>query len=160
MNGRFIPGTAKTGASLQITFFQITFSSPVSERLRIGRTVLELAFYFGGSLTDIYGLAHCNERGRARTDARRADNGDNLGWRNVDRGPMWARERHKKSQDHRQNGGHVLLPLALFMSINFRCATVAGRATRNMSKRSALGMTVVVQPRKHSGNPLNNSAVC
>jgi hypothetical protein len=75
---------------------------------------------------------------------------------------MWARERHEKTQDHRQNGGHVLLPLALFMSINFRRATqaVAGRATRNMSKRSALGMTVVVQPRKHSGNPLNNSAVC
>jgi len=30
---------------------------------------LELALHFGRTLTDIYGLAHCNERGRARADA-------------------------------------------------------------------------------------------
>src|SRR6516165_4219221 len=77
-----------------------------------GGTLLKLAFHFGRALTDIYGLAHCNERGRARADTGRADNGDNLRWRHVDRGAMWPSERHEKIQDHRQNGGHVLLPLA------------------------------------------------
>ena len=81
--------------------------------LRFGGSLLELALYFSRTLTDIHGLAHCNERGRTRADAGRADNGDNLRWRNVDRGAMWSGERHEKIQDYRQNIGHVLLPLAL-----------------------------------------------
>src|ERR1700745_780638 len=49
------------------------------------------------------------------------------------------------------------------MWINFCCEfqSVARKATRSRSKRSALGMTVLAeQPREHSGNSLNNSAVC
>src|SRR5215467_6618075 len=56
---------------------------------------LKLALHFGRTLTDIHGLAHCNERGRARADAGRADNGDNLRWRHVDCGAMWPSERHE-----------------------------------------------------------------
>ena len=31
---------------------------------------LKLALHFGGAFTNIHGLAHCNERGRARADVR------------------------------------------------------------------------------------------
>jgi len=60
---------------------------------------LELALHFGGTLTDIYGLAHCNERGRARADAGRADNGDNLRRRDVNRAAIWPDERNEKDED-------------------------------------------------------------
>ncbi len=63
----------------------------------------------GGTLTDIHGLAHCNERGRTRTDAGRADNGHNLRRRDVNRGAMWPGERDEKIQENRR---HILLPLA------------------------------------------------
>jgi hypothetical protein len=48
-------------------------------------------------------LAHCNERGRARADVERADNGDNLRWRDVNRGALWPGERDEKIQDGWEN---------------------------------------------------------
>ena len=77
-----------------------------------GRTLLKLALHFGGTLTDLYGLAHCNECGRARADAGRADNGDNLRRRDVNRGAMWPGECDEKIQDRWENRRHILLPLA------------------------------------------------
>ena len=60
----------------------------------------------------IHGLAHCNECGRARADAGRADNSDNLRRRDVNRGAMWPGERDEKIQDRWENRRHILLPLA------------------------------------------------
>src|SRR5262245_61026515 len=64
--------------------------------LHFGGILLELALYLSGTLTDIHGLAHCNERGRARADTGGTDNGDNLRWRHVDCGTVWPSERHEK----------------------------------------------------------------
>lgn len=71
--------------------------------LQFSGTLLKLALHFGGALTDIHGLAHCNERGWARADIGRADNGDNLGCRDVHRGAMWPGERDEKIQDRWEN---------------------------------------------------------
>ena len=124
---------------------------------------LKLALYFRGTLTDIHGLAHCNERGRARADVGRVDNGDNLRRRDVHRGAMWPGERDE-GQNRWENRRHILLPLGAFMrmtaGINF-CEAVARRATRSKSKRFALGAIVLAgRPRRHRGNPLNNSVAC
>src|SRR6516165_9426384 len=97
----FIPGSAKKivhslhGLKLAIHF---------------GGTLLKLAFHFGGALTDIHRLAHCNKRGWARADAGRADNGDNLRWRDVNRGALWPDERNEKTEHHWENRRHIIQP--------------------------------------------------
>src|SRR6516225_201317 len=74
-----------------------------------GGTLLKLAFHFGRALTDIYGLAHCNERGRACADAGRTDNGDNLRWRDINRAAIWPNERNEQIEDRCENRCHILI---------------------------------------------------
>jgi len=73
---------------------------------------LKLALHFGGTLTDKHGLVHCGDRGRARTDPVRVDNGDNLRRRDINRGAIWPDERDEKSKEGCENCGHILMPLA------------------------------------------------
>jgi len=68
---------------------------------------LKLALHFGGTLTNIHGLAHCNERGRARADAWRVDNGDNLRRRDVNRTAIWPDKRDEKSKEGCENCRHT-----------------------------------------------------
>ena len=87
---------------------------------RVGKKIvhslhgLKLAIHFGGALTDIHGLAHCNKRGWARADAGRADNGDNLRWRDVNHGVLRPRERDEKIKDRWKNRRHILIRSALY----------------------------------------------
>jgi hypothetical protein len=60
---------------------------------------LKLSLHFGGTLTDKHGLVHCGERGPARTDPVRVDNGDNLRRRDINRGAIWPDERDEKSKE-------------------------------------------------------------
>src|SRR6516162_4182612 len=73
---------------------------------------LKLALHVGGTLTDKHGLIHCNERGRARTDSLRVDNGDNLRRRDISLGAVWPDQRDEKSKEGCENCCHILMPLA------------------------------------------------
>jgi hypothetical protein len=68
--------------------------------IRCGANGLSLCFTSAG-LSQTYGLARRNERGRARADVGRADNCDNLR-RDVHRGAM-SGERDEKIQDRCEN---------------------------------------------------------
>jgi hypothetical protein len=76
---------------------ELLASALASEAIRkINR--LKLALHFRGTLTDKHGLVHGSERGRARTDPVRVDNGDNLRRRDINRGAIWPDERDEKSK--------------------------------------------------------------
>ena len=68
---------------------------------------LKLALHLGGTFTDIHGLAHCNERRRARADAGRLDNGDNLRRRDENCTAIWPDERDEKSKEGCENCRHT-----------------------------------------------------
>jgi hypothetical protein len=80
--------------------------------IRCGANSLKLALHFCGTLTDIHRLAHCNERGRARADVRRVDNGDNLRRRNVNHGASWPSERDEKISEPLGEPLSYIIPLS------------------------------------------------